>query len=83
MTLDCAAHAIGPAEPISEPIGKSGGFDDADPDGAFYRAFLQGKDVRLPPGAWQITAIGTFIDGQGCDGQSYSIETPVTITVVP
>jgi hypothetical protein len=81
-TADCAPHAIGPAEPISEPLGKSGGWDDTDPNAAFYRAFLQGPDVRLPPGQWQITAIATFIDGEGCDGQRYSMETPVTITVV-
>jgi hypothetical protein len=82
-TLDCASYPIGPADPISKPIGKSGGFDGADPDAAFYRAFLQGPDVRLPPGEWQITAIATFIDAEGCDGQSYSIEAPLTITVVP
>lgn len=82
-TADCAPHPIGPAGPISQPLGKSGGVDDGDPDAEFYRAFLQGPDVRLPPGEWQIMAIATFIDGEGCDGQSYSIEAPVTITVVP
>jgi hypothetical protein len=29
------------------------------------------------------TAIATFIDGEGCDGQSHSIGAPVTITVEP
>ena len=82
-TLDCVSRPIGPADPISEPLGKSGGFDDSDPDADFYRAFLQGPDVRLPSGGWQITAIATFIDGPGCEGQSYSIGTPVTVSVVP
>lgn len=82
-TADCTMRSIGPADPISEPLGKSGGFDDTDPNADFYRTFLQGPDVRLPPGEWQITAVATFIDGEGCDGQSYTIGTPVTITVVP
>ena len=82
-TADCVPHAIGPADPIVEPLGKSGGFDGADPDATFYRAFLQGPDVRLPPGAWRITAIATFIDDAGCDGQRYSFEVPVTVTVAP
>ena len=82
-TADCVPHPIGPADPISEPLGKSGGIDGSDPDYEFYHGFLQGPDVRLPPGEWQITAIATFVDGRDCDGHSYSIGTPFTVTVTP
>lgn len=79
----CAPYRLEPGRPVVSPIRKSGGFYPEQPDVEFNRAFLTGPDIRLPAGDWKITAVATFIEGQGCGGASRTIRATVTIHVTP
>jgi hypothetical protein len=94
MTADCAPHTI-PAEgglrSWLEPSGAwSEGDPDADfyrafahgPDADFYRAFAHGPDVRLPAGAWQVTAHAVFV-GAGCTLPERTLEASTVVVVTP
>jgi hypothetical protein len=80
FTADCAPHRISIDHPIVSPIVRSGGYSGDEPDAEFKRSLLEGSDLRLPPGTWEITAQAGFVDGANCEGQVQSI--PVTIRVV-
>ena len=78
----CAPHDISEAAPITSPLGKSGGWDDNEADGAFYRAFFTRPDVRLPTGDWVVTALATFLLGEDCSGGSHDLEASAVLHIV-
>ena len=80
-TADCAIHALDPATPISEPLGKSGAASEGDPETAWLHSFILAPDVQLPAGTWDVTALATFSEGQGCSGGAHSMDTTVRVTV--
>lgn len=80
-TADCGIHPLDPATPINQPLSKSGGFSNDDPNAAFLREFLAGPDVRLPSGTWDITADADFSDQALCAGSKRSMKTTLRITV--
>jgi hypothetical protein len=82
-TADCAPHLLTAQKPFTEPLAKSGGFSNDDPDAEFYRAFLTAPTVALPAGIWQIGAVASFVEGAGCAGTHYDFTTTVRIAVTP
>jgi hypothetical protein len=81
--LVCAPYRLERGKPVASPIRKSGGFYREQPDFEFNKAFLTGPDVRLPAGDWKITAIASFVEGQGCKGLSRTIRTTIQLHVTP
>jgi hypothetical protein len=62
----CASARLAADSPITQPIRKSGGYSNDQPDADFYRSFFADPLVRLPAGDWDISAIAEFIDGRDC-----------------
>jgi hypothetical protein len=77
-TPDCAPHQVGTDSPLITPILKSGAYGDDD----FVAEFLEGNEVHLPAGLWDITAVAGFYDGRACTGQLHSIRAPVRVTII-
>jgi uncharacterized protein YndB with AHSA1/START domain len=73
-------YGLGPASPLLSPLGRSGWFDPTDPD-ADLRRFLEGRDVVLPAGEWDITAVALFYRGFNCDGREQRLEATIRVTV--
>ncbi len=80
-TADCATHDLDPATPITKPVDKSGAASDGGPDTAWLHSFIVARDVRLPAGTWDVTALAIFTECQGCAGAGHSIEATVRVTV--
>jgi hypothetical protein len=78
---DCAGRPLDPATPLNADLSKSGAMPNSGPDADFLRSFLTGPDVRLPAGTWDITALATFTEGDGCVGVEHSMKATVRITV--
>jgi hypothetical protein len=81
LSSDCSPHQLGADHPLSSPIVKSGGVVDGSANADFVRQFLEGPDIHLPPGQWDITAIAGFIDGRSCSGLPHRIRATVRVTV--
>jgi hypothetical protein len=79
----CGVHTLTRDAPINEPLGKSGGWSNDDPDADFYRDFLQAPDVRLPAGVWDVSAVAMFYEGRECEGAEHQIRATIRITVNP
>ena len=77
----CAPHAITPGAPITKPLGKSGAWNDNDPDEAFVKTFLAGPDVRLPAGDWAVTVAAVFSEGLVCDGFSHDLTATIEVHI--
>ena len=73
-TADCAPHPLDPATAMNQPLSKSGAYSGDGPDADFVRTFLEGPDVRLPAGTWDITAYAWFREGEGCGGAEHKHE---------
>ena len=78
---DCRRRTIDTATPISEPLSKSGGFSEDDPDVAWLRSFLTAPDVRLVAGMWDVTAFAEFNEGDQCAAGGRSMKATVRVTV--
>jgi hypothetical protein len=76
----CAPYGLDPANPITTPLTKSGGYSPDDPADDFIEAFLSDPIYRLPAGTWEIQAWTNFL-GQGCMPPETSLSTSVRITV--
>jgi len=81
LSTDCSPHQLGADDPLSSPIVKSGGVIDGNANAAFVRQFLEGTELHLPPGKWDITAIAGFVDGRACSGLPHRIRATVRVTV--
>lgn len=82
MTSDCAPHTIPAGGALRSPLRPSAAWSEDDPNAAFYRAFAQRPDVRLPPGAWRITAHAQFL-GAGCTRPLHRLEVSTVVLVTP
>lgn len=76
----CSSHRLTGNTPIVSPIVKTGATTGGPNDG-FINDFLQGPDVRLPKGTWDVSAIAFFVDGQACQGAQHTIEATVRVYV--
>ena len=77
----CSQHRLTGNTPIVSPIVKTGGTTGNGPHDAFITDFLQGPDVRLPQGTWDISAIAFFVDGQACQGAQHMMAATVRVYV--
>ncbi len=83
FTADCAPYRLEAGKPMTSPIKKSGGFSAEDPNAAFYNGFFADPAVHLPPGDWTISAVASFVEGQGCSGQSHDMRASILVHVLP
>jgi hypothetical protein len=81
VSTDCSPHQVGSDRPLTSPIVKSGAVVDGNANAAFVRQFLEGAEIHLPAGTWDITAVAGFVDGRSCSGQPYAIRATVRVTV--
>ena len=80
MPSVCAPHQVGSDSPLTSPIVKSGATTGGVHDG-FIQEFLRGREIHLPAGEWDITAIAGFFDGRGCSGQQFAMRATVRVRV--
>jgi hypothetical protein len=73
----CAPHQVGSDAPLTSPILKSG----AATGNPFAESFLRGRQVNLPPGEWDISAIVVFHEGRSCSGLRTEIRATVRVRV--
>ena len=81
VSSDCSPHQVGADQPLTSPIVKSGAVVDGNPQAAFVRQFLEGPEIHLPAGTWDITAVAGFVDGRSCSGLPYAIRATIRVTV--
>lgn len=81
VSSDCSPHQVGSDRPLTSPIVKSGAAVDGSANADFVRQFLEGTEIHLPAGTWDITAVAGFVDGRSCSGLPYSIRATVRVTV--
>lgn len=81
LSSDCSPHQVGAATPLRSPIVKSGGVVDGSANAAFVRQFLEGTEIHLPAGQWDITAVAGFFDARACSGLAHQIRATVRVTV--
>jgi hypothetical protein len=75
-------YLVAPNAPITSELRKGGGYDVADPDAEWYRAFLTSSAFTLPPGTWEISAVAWFSTvGTGSDPRR--ITASVRVTILP
>jgi hypothetical protein len=79
---DCASFILGPTEPITSGLVKSGAWSSDDPHAGFYREFVRGPEVRLPAGTWEISARASFSEG-ACGGPTHDLTATERVTVTP
>ncbi|HXG26281.1 MAG TPA: hypothetical protein VNL94_05455 [Candidatus Binatia bacterium] len=72
----CQPHQVGSDTPLTSPLRKSGA---ADSD--FAREFHQGREIHLPPGQWDITAVVWFHEGRSCGGLKHQPRATVRVVV--
>ena len=82
-TADCGPHRLEPGKPITSTIKKSGAFSADQPDADFYGSFFADPVVHLPAGDWDISAIATFAEGEGCRGKTHEMKATVRVHVEP
>ena len=73
----CSPHQVGLDAPLTSPILKSG----AATGNPFAESFLKGRQVNLPPGDWDISAIVVFHEGRSCSGLRHEIRATVRVRV--
>ena len=78
---DCSPHQLGSDNPLTSPILKSGGVQEGNANADFVKQFLDGAEIHLPAGQWDVTAIAGFIEGRGCAGPGHVIRATVRVTV--
>ena len=81
LSSDCSPHLVGAHDPLTSPIVKSGNAVPGNPNADFTRQFLDGPEIHLPAGTWDITAVAGFVDGRSCSGLPHSIRATVRVTV--
>ena len=81
LSSDCSPHQIGSDHPLTSAIAKTGAVQDGSANAEFVRKFLDGPEIHLPAGQWDITAIAGFIDGRACSGLPHTIRATVRVTV--
>ena len=81
LSADCSPHQVGADDPLESPIVKTGAVVDGTPNAEFVRQFLDGSEIHLPAGTWDITAVAGFVDGRSCSGLRHAIRATVRVHV--
>ena len=66
--------------PLAYPFRKGGGYSPDEPNAAFYEAYFDDPEFRLPPGRWEVSALAPLSIGD-CAGQNVSLKATLTLTV--
>ena len=74
---DCSPHQVGSDQPLASEIVKSGATEGNE----FAASFIKGRQVNLPAGAWDITAITTLYEGRSCSGPLHTVRATVRVQV--
>ena len=77
--LACQYWEMG-RNPLAYPFRKGGGYSPDEPNAAFYAAYFDEPEFRLPPGRWEVSALAPFSLGD-CGGRSIGLKASVTLTV--
>ena len=67
--------------PLAVPFAKAGGWSADAPDAAFYEAYFDDPEFRLPPGRWEVSAHAPFSLGDCGSGQDINLKATITLTV--
>ena len=81
VSTDCSPHQVGSDRPLTSPVVKSGRVIEGNANADFLRQFLEGQEIHLPAGMWDITAVAGFMDGRACSGLPYAIRATLRVTV--
>lgn len=82
MRSNCRAYTLPAGEGFRSSLRPSAAWSDADPNADFYRSFAQASVVRLPAGAWRITAFASFM-GAGCTQPPHDLAVSTVVVVTP
>ncbi len=80
--LSCVRYAATPDVPITTQLRKGGGYDLADPNAEWYRAFLTSSAFTLPAGTWEISAVARFSTSE-CGSEPRTMAAPLRATILP
>lgn len=83
FTTDCGPHEMTRGVVVEYPLAKSGGFSPVEPFAAFYEAYFDSPELRLPAGTWTISAGGGWYTGGDCGDELHSLSASVTVDVEP
>ena len=72
----CSPHQVGQDQPLTAELARSGAAADE-----FTTTFLQGTEIHLPAGQWDISAIVRFHEGRDCGGLRHEPRATVRVTV--
>jgi hypothetical protein len=81
-TDDCTPWTIPADDPLATDLRPAGDWSEDDPNAAFYKAFATAPNVRLPLGAWIITATASFL-GPGCTMPVHDLEASTLVVITP
>lgn len=69
-------------EPVTYQFSKSGGWSGEDENARFYEEFYSEKELKLPPGEYEIlAAIDGFFDQEDYQSSKYELKASVKVTV--
>jgi hypothetical protein len=80
--IDCTTMAIPAKRGYRAHLAPAATWAEDGPDAAFYKAFSQAPEVRLPPGAWRVTALA-HVEDADCTPPEYGFETATVVVVTP
>ncbi len=79
-TDDCASTRYGRGVAVPIKVQKSAGWDDGDPNAAFYQAWAKDPVLRLPAGRWRLTVgVDGYLDT--CGGPRVQMTVPLELVV--
>ena len=67
--------------PLGVPFNKSVAYSPDEPDAAFYQAYFDDPEFRLPAGRWQVSAVAPPFAVGGCSGENVDLRAGFTLTV--
>jgi hypothetical protein len=79
---DCSRYKLTADDGFRSGLRPAGAWSEDDPNADFYRDFAQSTAVRLPAGAWRITARASFVDWP-CAPPVHDLEASTVIVVAP
>jgi hypothetical protein len=81
--LVCHRVDVDPAAPRVVAFTKSGAWTEEQPLAGFWRSYFAEKELRLPAGAWRITASLSATLGPDCSGGKHELDASVMFHVHP
>ena len=76
----CSGTQLERGQPLRVPFTKFGGWNNADPNAAFYESYFKDPELHLPAGQWEVYAM-IDLGGKGCEGPTAAISARTRISV--